>query len=205
MNAVTLACVVLCLSSGLEARTYGNPYRRRGGPVTPIIEPFPDPNPGPFPPIPQSPIPCRFGLQLNQQGLCTNFLGNQQCAAGFVCLFGPADEPGPCCLRNNPCRSGNPFQLGGNAVSCDRQSCPSGFRCNRGRNFAVCCPDVLGPNPGHDLRPCPNIFCAAVFIEPECRKEVITSFNGVRCLGCPQNICINNNGYPRPGPGGYEG
>lgn len=75
-----------------------DPYRRRGGPVTPIIEPFPDPTPGPFPPIPQSPIPCRFGLQLNQQGLCTNFLGNQQCAAGFVCLFGPADEPGPCCL-----------------------------------------------------------------------------------------------------------
>lgn len=43
---------------------------------------------------------------------------------------------------NNPCRSGNPFQLGGNAVSCDRQSCPSGFRCNRGRNFAVCCPGI---------------------------------------------------------------
>lgn len=78
-----------------------DPYRRRGGPVTPIIEPFPDPNPGPFPPIPQSPIPCRFGLQLNQQGLCTNFLGNQQCAAGFVCLFGPADEPGPCCLSEH--------------------------------------------------------------------------------------------------------
>lgn len=77
---------------------FSDPHRRRGGPVTPIIEPFPDPNPGPFPPNPQSPIPCRFGLQLNQQGLCTNFIGNQQCAAGFVCLFGPADEPGPCCL-----------------------------------------------------------------------------------------------------------
>lgn len=62
-----------------------------------------------------------------------------------------------------------------------------------------------GPNPGHGLRPCPNIFCPAVFIEPRCRKEVIIYNNGVRCLGCPQNICNNNNGYPRPGQGGYEG
>uniref|UniRef100_A0A8W8N0W2 Kazal-like domain-containing protein n=1 Tax=Magallana gigas TaxID=29159 RepID=A0A8W8N0W2_MAGGI len=62
-----------------------------------------------------------------------------------------------------------------------------------------------GPNPGHGLRPCPNILCPAVFIEPECRKDVITSFSGFRCLGCPKNVCINNNGYPRPGPGGYEG
>lgn len=59
---------------------------------------FPWSQPWTIPPHSQSPIPCRFGLQLNQQGLCTNFIGNQQCAAGFVCLFGPADEPGPCCL-----------------------------------------------------------------------------------------------------------
>lgn len=77
-----------------------DPHRRPGGPVTPIIEPFPvDPiNPGPFPPNPPSTIPCRYGRQINQQGLCSNFIGNQQCPAGFVCNFGPADEPGPCCL-----------------------------------------------------------------------------------------------------------
>lgn len=62
---------------------------------------FPDsgrPGNGPFPPIPTSPLPCEFGLQIDQQGLCSNFGGAQQCPRGFVCLFGPADEPGPCCL-----------------------------------------------------------------------------------------------------------
>ena len=62
---------------------------------------FPDsgrPGNDPFPPIPTSPLPCEFGLQIDQQGFCSNFGGAQQCPRGFVCLFGPADEPGPCCL-----------------------------------------------------------------------------------------------------------
>lgn len=76
-----------------------DPYRP-GGPVTPIIEPFPvDPiNPGPFPPNPPSTLTCQFGHQIDQQGRCTNFISIQQCPAGFFCNFGPADEPGPCCL-----------------------------------------------------------------------------------------------------------
>ncbi|XP_078331123.1 uncharacterized protein LOC144624951 isoform X1 [Crassostrea virginica] len=132
MNALTLTCVVLALSACLEARRYNSGR----------------PGNGPFPPIPTSPLPCEFGLQIDQQGLCSNFGGAQQCPRGFVCLFGPADEPGPCCLRDNPCRRGTPFQVGGNAVSCDRQSCPSGFRCTRGRSFAVCCPGTgSGPYP----------------------------------------------------------
>nr|XP_022286387.1 uncharacterized protein LOC111099030 [Crassostrea virginica] len=141
MNALTLTCVVLALSACLEARKYNS---NRPVDVTPIIEPI-------FPPVTSSlpPLTCEFGRQVDQQRRCTNFITDvPQCPRGFFCNFGPADEPGPCCLGSNPCRRGTPFQLDGDAVSCDRQSCPSGFRCTRGRSFAVCCPGTgSGPYP----------------------------------------------------------
>eukprot|EP00105_Crassostrea_gigas_P005472 XP_011419093.1 PREDICTED: uncharacterized protein LOC105322211 [Crassostrea gigas] len=205
MNLLTVACVILSLSFGLEARRYSDQYRP-GGPVTPIIEPIPvDPiNPGPFPPNPPSTLTCQYGHQIDQQGRCTNFNSYQQCPAGFFCNFGPADEPGPCCLRNNPCTSGAPLQLGGDAVNCGNGRCPNGYRCSTGSSYAVCCPDTY-PGPSHPVDPvgpCPNVFCPAVSIPPECRKETFIYNNGRKCRGCPQNICPVDNGPP-PGNGGY--
>lgn len=62
--------------------------------VTPIIEPI-------FPPVTPNlpPLTCEFGRQIDQQRRCTNFITDvPQCPRGFFCNFGPADEPGPCCL-----------------------------------------------------------------------------------------------------------
>lgn len=42
-------------------------------------------------------------------------------------------------IANNPCGSGIPYRRNDDAISCGTQSCPRGFRCNRGYGYAVCC------------------------------------------------------------------
>lgn len=42
-------------------------------------------------------------------------------------------------LANNPCDSESPYRRNDDAISCDTQSCPRRFRCNRGYGYAICC------------------------------------------------------------------
>ncbi|XP_062566226.1 uncharacterized protein LOC134228577 [Saccostrea cucullata] len=189
-------CCPLQGGGGYNRSGYG-PGRRRP------VNPFPVDQPGPIHPIPfpdgyGSSTSCQFGRQLDQYGLCLKLTFSNvpnDCAAGFSCvtsIFGF----GQCCRDNNPCPRGNPFQQSGNAVSCDTQSCPSGYSCTRGNRFAVCCPESsVDPQPPSGLRPCPHIACPAVVIRPECRRDTVLIHHGYRCLGCPQNTCQNGDGY----------
>lgn len=49
-------------------------------------------------------------------------------------------------LATNPCGSGTPYRRNDEAISCDTQSCPRGFRCNRGYGYAVCCRSINHKN-----------------------------------------------------------
>ncbi|XP_061181213.1 uncharacterized protein LOC133189837 [Saccostrea echinata] len=195
-----LCSVLFSVSSIQAAINYGpgyRPVRRRPA------EPLPTDQPGPIHPIPfpdgyGSRTNCEFGRQLDQYGLCLKLTFSNvpnDCAPGFSCttsIYGF----GQCCLDNNPCSRGNPFQQSGNVVSCHTQSCPAGYSCTRGNKFAVCCPESdVDPQPPSRLRPCPHIACPALSIRPDCRRETVLTYQGYKCLGCTQNRCPNVGGH----------
>lgn len=222
MHLLTLVSFLLVSSFSLAANYYGGRRPAGPSPAGPspagpspgvdpwslIVSgskhPWPLDLSGPDNNIPVGPtrstLTCEFGRQLNQQGSCRSlYMSNKaaDCPPNFSCQ----SAFGLCCLVNNPCSEGRPLLSNGEAESCDTQICPTGYTCSRGDQYAVCCPEVTntdqyprttsGQYPTHP-QPCPSAACPYTNIPPNCRRERVITYNGIRCR-CARNACSNGD------------
>ncbi|XP_062577448.1 uncharacterized protein LOC134239284 [Saccostrea cucullata] len=98
----------------------------------------------PYEPHAIASIRCRFGKyykDVGNQPNC-NLLGVSCPEPDFYCHGDTTEQNGFCCKKDNPCRTGSPFHVGGDAPSClgGEFRCPAGYACvGTAYTSSVCC------------------------------------------------------------------
>lgn len=87
---------------------------------------------------------CPYGrhhTEIGNQANC-NLLG-VSCTEGYFCSGDTQDKNGRCCKTHNPCTTGAPYHVEGDAPACLRGDfrCPHGYTCvGTAYSSSVCCP-----------------------------------------------------------------